>query len=518
MGHGECGAKEAMTVDAREEHAPVLERRSGSSGYSGPERRSTTTAGIAAARGTSRGPSRSTEHYVAMAVDALLVMASLALGITVWALGHQPVPTRRISELVWFSLASLPVWILVFRWQRLYAERDDSRFIADVLRVVNGVGLGALAFILLAWPINLELPRTAVVVAVVVLAPVLLVERQLIRTVVRRRRRRGVGLRPVAILGANAEAISLAETLVDPVLGRNVVGFISTRENVPEVLSGLPVHVTTNPAATAASLDVECVVIAATSLDSTAPTGLLRSFLDRHIAVEMTSAFTGVANDRIHVHTLGPYPLMAIDRGYRGGWRATAKRAFDLVVSVSLLVLLAPLLAVSVIAVKLDTEGPVFYSQARLGRRARPFQLHKIRTMVVGADSMKDDLRESNESDGPLFKMSEDPRVTRVGRVLRKFSIDEIPQLWNVIKGEMSLVGPRPALANEAEAWSDELRHRLRVRPGLTGMWQVNGRSDTSFSEYERLDLFYIDNWSILTDLGILARTVPAVLSRKGAA
>lgn len=455
-----------------------------------------------------------------MAVDALLVMCGLSIGIWVWVANHPPSYVNEATTLIWFSLASLPVWVLVFRGQRLYAERDDSRLIPDVLRVVNAVGLGSFSFIVLAWPVDLDVPRAVLLVAVAWLLPAMLAERQIVRTVVRRRRRRGVGMQPVVILGANAEAISLAETLVDPILGRRVVGFISAEPNVaevPDVLCGLPVHFSVDPAATASELGVESAVIAATSLDATAPTGLLRSFLDRGIEIEMTSALTGVANDRIHVHAVGPYPLISIDPGYRGGWRAIAKRAFDVVLSVVFLTILAPLLAVSLLAVRLDTGGPVFFHQDRLGRRGERFRVHKIRTMVVGADRMKADLETRNEGDGPLFKMERDPRVTTVGRVLRRFSIDEVPQLWNVIKGEMSLVGPRPALAEEAEEWSDELRNRLRVRPGVTGMWQVQGRSSTTFSEYERLDLFYIDNWSILTDLGIMARTIPAVLSHRGA-
>lgn len=448
----------------------------------------------------------------------MLVMLGLGTGIWVWVLDHAPSYASEATTLVWFSLVSLPVWLGVFRWQRLYVERDDSRLISDVLRVFNAVVLGSVVYIVLAWPINLDIPRVVLFVAMSVMLPSVILERQVIRMVVRRRRLQGVGLKPLAILGANSEAISLAETLVDPILGRNVVGFISTRANVPEVLCGLPVHVSVDPAATAKQLGVESVVIAATSLDSTAPTGLLRSFLDRRIEVEMTSALTGVANDRIHVHAVGAFPLIRIDPGYRGGWRAMAKRAFDIVGSVALLVVLSPLLLGALLAVRIESKGPVFFSQDRLGRRGVRFKVHKVRTMVVGADGMKAGLARRNESDGPLFKMEQDPRVTKVGRILRKFSIDEIPQLWNVMKGEMSLVGPRPALADEAEEWSDELRNRLRVRPGITGMWQVNGRSATTFSEYERLDLFYIDNWSILTDLGILARTIPAVVSRKGAA
>ena len=141
----------------------------------------------------------------------------------------------------------------------------------------------------------------------------------------------------------------------------------------------------------------------------------------------------------------------------------------------------------------------------------------KLRTMVDDAEQQLDVLRVRNDADGPLFKMRDDPRVTRVGRFLRKWSIDELPQFWNVVRGEMSIVGPRPALPSEVSGWTEDLRNRLRVQPGITGMWQVNGRSSSSFGDYERYDLYYVDNWSLVTDLGILAKTIPAVLFQRGA-
>jgi lipopolysaccharide/colanic/teichoic acid biosynthesis glycosyltransferase len=159
----------------------------------------------------------------------------------------------------------------------------------------------------------------------------------------------------------------------------------------------------------------------------------------------------------------------------------------------------------------------VFYRQQRVGKGGRLFDVVKFRTMVPDAHALRHDLVSMNEADGPLFKIRNDPRVTRVGRFLRKTSIDELPQLWNVLRGEMSLVGPRPALPEEAALWSADLRDRLRVQPGITGMWQVSGRSNTSFEEYSRLDLYYVDNWSLLTDLSILGKTLPSVLLQRGA-
>jgi exopolysaccharide biosynthesis polyprenyl glycosylphosphotransferase len=208
---------------------------------------------------------------------------------------------------------------------------------------------------------------------------------------------------------------------------------------------------------------------------------------------------------------------MYIEPVKRVGWRAVMKRMFDLAVATVGLVFTAPILLAAAIATKLDSPGPVFFSQERIGRNGELFRVRKLRSMVVDAEARLDDLREQSEADGPLFKMRHDPRLTRVGRFLRATSIDELPQLWNVMRGEMSVVGPRPALASEAAEWSEDLRGRLRVKPGITGMWQVNGRSSASFDDYARHDLYYVDNWSLLTDLAIVAKTVPVVLGRRGA-
>lgn len=193
------------------------------------------------------------------------------------------------------------------------------------------------------------------------------------------------------------------------------------------------------------------------------------------------------------------------------------KRALDILVSVSMLILLAPLFLVTAIAIKLDSRGPVFYSQTRLGKWGRPFKMYKFRSMVVGADKMKAELLSQNESGGVIFKMKRDPRITRVGRIIRKLSIDELPQLVNVLKGEMSLVGPRPALPNEVEEYTFDDRRRLEVKPGLTGLWQISGRSDLDFRQQVRLDVAYIESQSFWQDIKILFKTIPVVLLGKGA-
>jgi len=193
------------------------------------------------------------------------------------------------------------------------------------------------------------------------------------------------------------------------------------------------------------------------------------------------------------------------------------KRLLDIIVSASMLILLAPLFLVTALAIKLDSPGPVLYSQIRLGKWGRPFRMYKFRSMVVNADKLKADLQACNESGGVIFKMKRDPRITRVGRIIRKLSIDELPQLVNVLKGEMSLVGPRPALASEVEQYTLDERRRLEVKPGLTCIWQISGRSDLDFQQQVRLDVAYIESQSFWQDVKILFKTVPVVLLGKGA-
>lgn len=194
------------------------------------------------------------------------------------------------------------------------------------------------------------------------------------------------------------------------------------------------------------------------------------------------------------------------------------KRLADIILSLTGLLLLSPLFGIVAALIYIDDPGPVFYSQIRVGLNGREFRFHKFRSMVMNADKMKDQLMTENESaDGVLFKMKDDPRITKIGKFIRKFSIDELPQLVNVLSGEMSLVGPRPALPREVEEYTLEERKRLHIKPGITGIWQVSGRSDIPFKEQVQLDLKYIRSQSFFRDIGLLLKTVPAILTGKGA-
>ncbi len=199
-------------------------------------------------------------------------------------------------------------------------------------------------------------------------------------------------------------------------------------------------------------------------------------------------------------------------------WTKRLKRLFDIICSVLLLTMLIPVFIITAAAIVLENPGPVFYSQVRVGRNGRHFNFYKFRSMIVGADKIKDELADQNQSsDGVIFKMKDDPRITKVGKFIRKFSIDELPQLLNVLQGTMSLVGPRPALPKEVQLYTLEQRKRLHAIPGITGIWQVSGRSDIPFTGQVQLDLQYIRSSSVFTDIMILLKTIPAVFTGKGA-
>ncbi|MFN0091906.1 MAG: sugar transferase, partial [Acidimicrobiales bacterium] len=421
----------------------------------------------------------------------------------------------------------LLVWWLALARAGLYSARLIGRRSEELRRLAAATLTGAAALLVLPDLTGRPAPALPTVAAAALGAVlVLAAQREAARRVFRGLRRRGRRLRPLVIIGDNAEGRALARAVVaDQALGWRVVGFVRTGparvapagrpaagEGEPPVLG----HVD-DVLATLADAGAASVVIAASAVEVGATTALVRRLLGAGVEVELSPALADTAAGRLQIAVLGRFPVIRLRPRRLTGWRAAAKRAFDLLGAGLGLALTALPMAVVAAAIKLDSPGPVLYRQRRVGRDGAPIRMLKFRTMHTGADAAHARLAELNEADGPLFKMRRDPRVTRVGRLLRQSSIDELPQLWNVLRGEMSLVGPRPALPEEAAQWSAELRDRLRVRPGMTGMWQVSGRSDASFEEYSRLDLYYVDNWSLLTDLAILARTAPAVLAGRGA-
>ncbi|WP_104063754.1 sugar transferase [Arthrobacter sp. 4R501] len=237
----------------------------------------------------------------------------------------------------------------------------------------------------------------------------------------------------------------------------------------------------------------------------------------RNIGLIMAPALTDIAGPRIHTQQVAGLPLIHVTTPTLEAGQRVAKRLFDLFAASILLLLAAPAMVLVAALIRLDSTGPVFFRQERVGMEGNHFHMLKFRSMVLDAEARLTELARKNEGSGPLFKMKNDPRVTRIGGLLRRFSVDELPQLLNVLSGSMSLVGPRPPLPREVEAYESDVRRRLLVKPGLTGLWQVSGRSNLSWQDSVRLDLYYVENWSLAGDLVIILRTVRAVFGSTGA-
>lgn len=350
--------------------------------------------------------------------------------------------------------------------------------------------------------------------------PVLLLGRLCRRRVLNRLHNKGIGSSRVIVAGAPGHVDAIADVLRrEKWLGYRVVGALTPEADAQETGSGLPVLGCVNDVATVVDeLDLCAVIFAEGAFPSSTHFRRTAWELEQHhVEMIVAPALTDISAQRISPRPVAGLPLVFIQRPQAleaGRW---VKRAFDIVGSAVLLLLSAPLMAAVAVAVKLEDRGPILFRQIRVGLHGEEFHCLKIRSMCTDAEAKLAALAALNEGAGPLFKMAHDPRITRVGRFIRRFSIDEVPQLWNVMRGDMSLVGPRPALPSETAQYDFDTSRRLHVRPGLTGLWQVSGRSNLSWDDTIRLDLYYVDNWSITQDLMILARTVKAVFGSSGA-
>jgi exopolysaccharide biosynthesis polyprenyl glycosylphosphotransferase len=326
----------------------------------------------------------------------------------------------------------------------------------------------------------------------------------------------GLALRTL-IVGANAEAGRVATEMRQKDLGFVPLGYVCA-DAWGRPTTDIPMlgHVDDLQELIVQS-EADCVFVASSAIRPEHMAQVSKAARRQGIEVRVTANVQEVLSTRVAAQPLGGLMAFALKPVRLSGFQAVAKRSFDLVVTGVVSLVFLPVFLTIALAVKLTSTGPVFFSQERVGYHGRPFKILKFRTMVVDAEERLEQLLDLNEATGPLFKMKDDPRITRVGRFLRKWSLDELPQLWNVLRGDMSLVGPRPPLSREVAQYEDWQMSRLEVRPGLTGLWQVSGRSELPFDDYVRLDLFYIENWSMAYDLFILAKTVPTLATARGA-
>ncbi|MGV8912115.1 MAG: sugar transferase [Rhodoglobus sp.] len=351
---------------------------------------------------------------------------------------------------------------------------------------------------------------------------VLLASRWSWRRWLTRQRRLGRALSRAVIVGTKTEV----DYVVSKIKGNltaafAVVGVLAEADEEHSPKSASPTRYTFGAdrvSATAAELGADAVIVAG---DHGCGNDFIRDLawqLEGTAAeLILASRLANVAGPRIHFRPVEGLPLIHVEIPQFDGGKHVVKRGLDIVVSALALVVLSPLFLLLAIAVRLDSPGGAFFGQVRVGRDLETFRMFKFRSMVPDASTKLAGLTEQNEASGVLFKLKNDPRVTAVGRFIRKYSLDELPQIWNVLKGDMSLVGPRPPLPNEVRAYQGKVNRRMYIKPGLTGMWQINGRSDLNWEDSMRLDLYYVENWSVVGDLVIMWRTFKVLIHPVGA-
>ena len=479
---------------------------------------------VPASRDTSRWtwPQR---YAVLIAITDLVVVAASIAGAQVLRFGLDAVDAARIEHSFELSLNYTLLSVLLaaiwFASLSITGTRDP-RIVGtgstEYRRIVDATfrvfGLVAIVVFL----IKLDLVRTYILIALPAGLILLLVSRFLWRRWLVAQRRHGRYSYRVLLAGSDASVAAIARDLErDPKNGYHVVAAVT-----PTGDAGLAVPTTSD-------LDTIPERMAEHGADTLVLTSSDRLSPDRIRAISwgleagrqhlvMAPSLTDVGGPRIHSRPVSGLPLLHVETPRYRGAQAFTKRTFDLVVGLLSVVVLSPAFLVLAIGVKATSPGPVLYRSPRIGRGGRPFDMLKFRSMKVGAhEELADLLRQQGKDDRPLFKIDGDPRITRFGQFIRRYSLDELPQFFNVIGGSMSLVGPRPQMPEEVALYDDVAHRRLLRRPGITGLWQVSGRSNLPWEEAMRLDLYYIENWSLIGDIEILFRTIRVVLAKDGA-
>ncbi len=416
------------------------------------------------------------------------------------------------------------LWHLSFRQFGTYRSRRLSSRRSEILDIVKAASVGTIIVLVASVLFRIEIATLAFLTTFWLSSAGLLVgSRLVLRYILSAVRLRGRNLRHLLIVGTNARTFGFAQQIdARPELGYRIMGFVDEARDAPgnECLArfgrvsdfaGFPAFLREHV------VDEVLVALPVKSMYGQAAR-IVAVCEEQGVIVRFISGIFDHRPGYSHVDQFADYPVVTVSNGAIEGFAAGVKRALDLCVSGLLLLLLAPLAGLIILAVRLTSPGPAHFAQERLGKNKHTFRLYKFRTMFEGAESWRNALEPLNEADGPVFKMRHDPRVTPIGRWLRTTSLDELPQLFNVLRGDMSLVGPRPLPVRDYEGFGEDWhRRRFSIRPGMTCLWQVHGRSDASFERWMALDMEYIDSWSLRLDLRILASTVSAVLRQTGA-
>jgi len=457
-------------------------------------------------------------------IDAALRLTDLAMLAVAFPIAYyvrDSVSGDRLGALYpmsWYFSTVAPtllLWIGASAVCSVYGNYRTRTLSLELSRLVRSGalvagGLGALAF----FSKQQEVSRLFVALYAVLAVALLMLNRLVVRGVARSARRHGRNTRRFAVMGGGAPALEIIKNMArHQEWGIEFAGFVHDCVSTPPPGVGPVLGSVDSLRRVFEQQVIDELVIAAPSVGAETIQKALLACEEMGISARICMDFPMLRISRVALDDLGGIPSVAFSPVPSDALALLAKRAFDIAVSAVALLCLAPLLAIAAVAIRLDSPGPALFRQRRVGRNGRTFQVLKFRSMYLDAEQKLQLLRTRNEMSGPVFKLKDDPRVTRVGRFIRKTSMDELPQFWNVLRGDMSVVGPRPPLPSEVEQYEPWQRRRLSVRPGITCTWQVSGRNDVDFDRWMELDLKYIDNWSLWCDFAIVLKTIPAVFN-----
>jgi exopolysaccharide biosynthesis polyprenyl glycosylphosphotransferase len=460
---------------------------------------------------------------VQLVADTLMIAFAL---FTSWAIRYVAEIGPEIEEInyVPFSVFApllaglIPISLLTFAMSGLYRQRRGTEWFDDLPSVVRGTALATMSLFagvaLLRYPAT---SRLTFILAWLLAATFVVAGRALVQLVATLLHRRGVGVERVLVVGGNNLGRIIMQSLATRAhLGYQVIGFVDDDRAGDfgrfRHLGGLD-----DVERLADEERIDQVIVALPSASHAAILRIVDHCRQGEVSFKLVPDLYEMSLSRVDVDTVSGIPLIGLKDVSILGWNALTKRAIDIVLSTLALVVLSPILAITAILIKLESPGPILYRHTRIGKSRQPFTMYKFRSMRQDADRERAAMVVGLDGDRRLFKDRKDPRRTHVGAFIRRWSIDELPQLWNVLIGDMSVVGPRPQIPPEVANYEDWHYKRLAVSPGLTGLWQVSGRSELTFDEMVIYDIYYIENWSLGLDFRILLRTVPAVLQGRGA-
>lgn len=461
-----------------------------------------------------------------MLIDALLINLSFVLAYWVrydLQLFRAVDPAFDVPYATYFPFIAIftILLIMVYRQQGAYRLRRQLSWIDEFYAIINGTATGTIIMIVLIFLYRPAFYSRIIFLYTGLFTIFFLGVSRLIRvTILRQLHRRGVGTRRVLIIGAGEIARTVMRMVVaNPECGLNIIGFLDDDPQKANKDIGRFKALGTlgNLAEALAAEQIEEVIITLPWQHHNKIMIIMSRCDHLNLRTRIVPDLFQMRLSHMEVEEIAGVPMIGIKEVGISGFSQFIKRMVDIVIAGMGLTLFAPLMGLLALIIKLETPGPVLFQQDRVGKNGRLFTIYKFRSMVDGADYQKESLQALNEADGPLFKIRNDPRMTRLGRLMRRLSIDELPQLYNILMGDMSLVGPRPPIPSEVEKYNDWHKRRLEIAPGLTGLSQVSGRSELSFDEMALLDIYYIENWSPALDTKILLQTIPKVIFGSGA-